>query len=250
MSFQPQPFHVLTAAVARLAHGIGLHRRLDDFGLTQSEITQRRNVFWIVYIIDKSTALRIGHPSVISDDDIGVDLPERETIVSYYPDGSRKFDIFRWQVELALIEGRIHTELYSIRSRKRSELERLKAVGILDQELQDWRLSIPIDIRPNEKIKCGQEQIPPVFMMHFAYFNCLGTIHRASIHHRSWTNEGLGEAAQGALQDHGINPRVYASQSICLTAARSTIKMLQEFNISGTFRCSKFIWLVFSLYSV
>ena len=178
----------------------------------------------------------------MTDDDIGVDLPDEDTTICYNPDGSRKFNTFRSQVELALLEGRIYTELYSIRSRKRSDLERLKAVGRLDQGLQEWLLSIPVEIRPDEKIQCGQEHIPPVFMMHFAYYNCLGTIHRASIHHRSWTNIGLGEGAQGALQDHEINPRVYVSQSICLTAARKTINILREFDMLGNFRRNRFIW--------
>lgn len=242
MNFQPHPFYILTAAAGRLAHGIGLHRKLDDVGLTQAEIDQRRNVFWIVYIIDKMTSLRVGQPSVMVDDDIGVDLPDAVHNVIHCPYPETKLNIFRCQVELALLESRIYSELYSLCSRKRSDLERLKSVGRLDKELQEWRLSVPIDIQPNEPINCPLEQIPPVFMLHFAYFNCLSTIHRVSIHHASWTSDSSNEAALAMLQDQKINPRVFASQAICLGAARSTIQLLKHFDGTGRFRAHRFIW--------
>jgi hypothetical protein len=112
-----------------LAHGIGLHRKLDHFGLSQSEINQRRNVFWILYFLDKSISLRIGQPSVMVDDDIGVDLPQEKEILRVLTDGSKEYSIFRCHAQLALLESRIYTELYSIRASNRPELQRLISVG-------------------------------------------------------------------------------------------------------------------------
>jgi hypothetical protein len=110
---------------------------LDDFGLSQEEIIQRQNVFWILYFLDKNFSLRIGQPSVIFDDDIGVDLPQEKEILHVCPDGSKKYSIFRFHAQLGLLEGRIYSSLYSIRARNRPELERLKSVGELDKALQD-----------------------------------------------------------------------------------------------------------------
>jgi hypothetical protein len=63
------------------------------------------------------------------DDDIGVDLPQEREIFNVLPDGSKKYTIFRCHAQLALLESRIYTELYSIRASNRSELQRLKSVG-------------------------------------------------------------------------------------------------------------------------
>jgi hypothetical protein len=244
MSLEPQPSDVLTHAAGRMAYAIGLHRKLDEVGLSELEINQRRNVFWIVYIMDKVLALRLGHPSVMNDNDIGVDLPKEHKKFSCNSDGSQRYDIFRCQVQLALLESRIYTELYSARAHKRSLLERLRSVGQIDKELQEWRMTIPIEIRPDEFIRCSQEQFPPVFLMQFEYYNCVSTIHRVSVHHRGpWTNDDLAQAAS-APHNPKINPRVYSSQSICLSAARSTIKLLRYIDVVDRFRFDKFIWSV------
>lgn len=102
---------------------------MDHFGLSQAEINQRRNVFWILYFLDKSLSLRIGQPSVMVDDDIGVDLPQEIEILPVLADGSKVYSIFGFHAQLALLESRIYTELYSIRASNRSEIQRLKSVG-------------------------------------------------------------------------------------------------------------------------
>lgn len=239
--------YVLTAAAARLAYGIGLHRSLNEFGLSQAEITQRKNVFWIVYHIDKSVALRLGHPSVLNDDDIGVDLPDEQRILERRPDGSVIYGIFRCQAQLARLESRIHTELYSVRAHSRSAIDRLRAVGELDKALLEWKDALPEEIQPEKAILTDEDHILPVIMMHFAYYNCLTTIHRVSIHHGSWTSSHLSQSGT-TLHDQRLNPRVYASQSICLAAARQSIQLLQvvDFNrVRPT--TSSVIWFVHPL---
>jgi hypothetical protein len=244
MYLEPHPSNVVTAAAGRMAYSIGLHQKLDDFGLGEAEINQRRNVFWIVYIMDKVLALRLGQPGVMNDDDIGVDLPREHKKFSYYPDGSRAYDIFRCQVQLAKLESRVYTELYSAKAHKRPALERLRSVGQLDKDLQDWRMTVPIEIRPDEFIRCSQEQLPPVFQMQFEFFNCVSTIHRVSVHHRGpWTKEDPTQTAS-SLHNPQLYPRVYSSQAICLAAARSTIKLLQYIDVVDRIRLEKFIWSV------
>jgi hypothetical protein len=103
---------------------------------------------------------------------------------------------------------------------------------------------LPIEIRPEETIQCSWEQFIPVVMMHFTYMNCLTTVHRASLNHGSWTNirpkqDGL------ALHDQQLNPRVYASHSICLSAARSTIELLRK--VSNYSPRNSIIWFVLIL---
>jgi hypothetical protein len=81
-------------------------------------------------------------------------------------------------------------------------------------------------------------------MMHFTYMNCLTTVHRASMNHGSWINIRSKQGGS-ALHDQHLNPRVYASHSISLSAARSTIELLRK--VSNYSPRNSLIWFVLTL---
>lgn len=219
----PHVSYMLSALASRMAQSIGLHRRLDGYGIPPAEVEQRKNVFWMAFLLEKGISLRSGRPGVFHDEDIGVPLPMQP--------GS--FAMFPKMATLALLESRVYSKLYSARSQTRPDLERLKWVGQLDLELQQWRDSIPIGSRPEEnKIICPDEDLIHTIMMHFEYYNCLVTIHRGSVHHGSWLSKG-GATTLRTSGDRNINPRVFESASICLGAARNTIKLLKYYEAEG-----------------
>lgn len=89
----------------------------------------------------------------------------------------------------------------------------------------------------------------PVVMMHFSYFDCVTTLHRVSIHHGPWMDSHAKQIGT-MLHDEQLNPRVYDSQSICLNAARNSIRLLEHIDFSGDSPRDNFIWFVgFSFYS-
>jgi len=224
----PNPLapYTLVATAARLSHAVGLHRWLDDFGLTVEQADERRNVFWILFAMDKGMSLQSGRPSIIQDQDIGVALP-KEKPDQFFPDGKRLFDTFIVSAKLALIESRVYSELYSARARTRTVLQRLVAIGKLDTELQKLRESIPPEIRPENNIVCDERQLLPVIMLHHSYYNCMTAVHRVSIYHGPWTSE----PGDQQLPHHSVklNPRVYESENICVRVARHAIGTLQYF---------------------
>jgi hypothetical protein len=181
---------------------------------------ERQNVLWITYIIDAGVSLRTGRPPAMSDKNISIELPVTT------PNG---YDHFRSMATLALLEARAYTELYSAEAATRSRLQRLKCIGRLDTELERWRDAMPPGYRPESQVSCPDDQLLPLTMLHFAYYNCVMAIHRASIDHGSWTNESDGSSPV-AHGDEGLNPRVYASSTLCLQAARHTINVLKQFN--------------------
>lgn len=103
---------------------------------------------------------------------------------------------------------------------------------------------MPIEIRPEETIQCSWEQFVPVVMMHFTYMNCLTSVHRVSMNHGSWINIRSKQDGS-ALHDQQLNPRIYASHSICLSAARSTIELLRK--LSNYSPRNSLIWFVLTL---
>ncbi|EKV07929.1 Fungal specific transcription factor, putative [Penicillium digitatum] len=240
----PQPAFFLVAAAIRLSHSIGLHKRGSGFGLNVVEVEQRKRVFWIAYLLDKDICLRSGRPPVQDDDDMNVELPSEDPPdnVGNVPlsDGRSKFNLFRSLCEFATIQSKVYKRLYSAKASKQSDGELLNTIGELDKELEDWKDNIPIDFRPEYEIQATHTPlIIHMVVLHFAYYNCLTTIHRMSVHHGYWTSRLSNYAIQG-LNARPLNPRVFLSAVLCVTAARASINLI-KYIPQGDFAC---VWLI------
>ncbi|KAM5431478.1 hypothetical protein MferCBS31731_007851 [Microsporum ferrugineum] len=240
----PQPSFFLVAAGIRLSHSIGLHKRCSGFGLNPVELEQRKRVFWIAYILDKDICLRSGRPPVQDDDDMNVELPSEDPPdnIGNVPlsDGKGKINLFRLMCIFAAIESKVYRQLYSTKSSRQSDGELLNTIGELDHELEEWKNSIPIDFRPEHEIKTTHRPlILPIVVLHFAYYNCLTTIHRMSVHHGYWTSRLSNYAIQG-LNARPLNPRVFSSAILCVSAARASINLI-KYIPQGDFAC---VWLI------
>lgn len=216
---------------------------MDGFG--PDEIEQRRNVFWVFYLLEKAISHNLGRPCVINDDEIAVDLPPKKPGLIQSLSGAWIYDIFQDQITLAIIGSRIYGELYSASSQTKSAVHRIEVLGKLDNHLQRWRDDIPIDIRPEHSIKCSDEQFVPVVMMHFRYLDAVILLHRLSGHRESF-KDGETVGMKNYDEQPRLNPRVYASQSLCLAAARRTIKLLDTIS-NNTLQNQHFMWFVILL---
>ncbi|RFU33874.1 hypothetical protein B7463_g2430, partial [Scytalidium lignicola] len=240
----PQPSFFLVAAAIRLSHSIGLHKRGSGFNLNPVEIEQRKRVFWIGYMLDKDICLRSGRPPAQDDDDMNVELPsaDPDDNIGNIPlaDGKGKVNLFRLMCEFATIESKVYKQLYSTKASKQSDGELLNTIGELDHELEEWKDSIPVDFRPEHEIKASHTPlILHVVVLHFSYYNCLTTIHRMSVHHGYWTSRLSNYAIQG-LNARPLNPRVFSSAALCVSAARASIHLI-KYVPQGDFAC---VWLI------
>lgn len=223
--------YTVLAAAARLAHTIGLHRRIlssQSYAFPPAKNKERRNVFWIIYILENSMAIRFGRPPVINDDDIDIPLPERG---EYFGDPSSeddKLDAFYHQIILSRIESKIYAELYSVRSQRRTAAERLKSIAHLDQKLQAWRDELPPKVRPGSPLSCPPDQIAQAIMLNFVYYNCVTTLHRAPSHCALWAMKPSSSGnLNGAKAE--THHRLYASHMHCINAARGTGQLIGYF---------------------
>ncbi|KAL1959873.1 hypothetical protein VTO42DRAFT_1018 [Malbranchea cinnamomea] len=240
----PQPSFFLVSAAIRLSHSIGLHKRGSGFGLNPVELEQRKRVFWIAYMMDKDMCLRSGRPPVQDDDDMNVDLPSEDPPdnIGNVPlsDGEGKVNLFRLMCVFATIESKVYKQLYSTKAARQSDGELLNTIGELDRELEEWKDSIPLEFRPEHEIKATHRPlIVHIVVLHFAYYNCLTTIHRMSVHHGYWTSRLSNYAIQG-LNARPLNPRVFSSAALCVSAARSSIHLI-KYIPQGDFAC---VWLI------
>jgi hypothetical protein len=230
----PQPSFFLVSAAVRLAHSIGLHKRGSGFNLNEVENEQRKRVFWIAYLLDKDICLRSGRPPAQDDDDMNVELPSENppdhvgSIPLSDENGkSGTMNLFRLMCQFAQIQSRVYKQLYSVKASRQSDGELLNTIGELDAQLEEWKDSIPLDFRPEHEIKAAHTPlILHVVVLHFAYYNCLTTIHRMSVHHGYWTSRLSDYAIQG-LNARPLNPRVFMSAALCVNAARTSIALIR-----------------------
>jgi len=243
----PQPSFFLVAAATRLAHSIGLHKRGSGFNLNEVENEQRKRVFWIAYLLDKDICLRSGRPPAQDDDDMNVELPSEDPPdnVGSIPlakeqDGKKTMNLFRQMCLFAQIQSRVYKQLYSVKASRQSDGELLNTIGELDAQLEEWKDSIPLDFRPEHEINAAHTPlILHVVVLHFAYYNCLTTIHRMSVHHGYWTSRLSNYALQG-LNARPLNPRVFMSAALCVNAARTSIGLIRYIP-QGDYAC---VWWV------
>jgi hypothetical protein len=239
----PQPSFSLVAAAIRLAHSIGLHKRGSGFNLNDVENEQRKRVFWIAYCLDKDICLRSGRPPAQDDDDMNVELPSEDPPdnvgnipLAQESDGRRTMNLFRLMCRFAEIQSRVYKQLYSVRASRQTDGQLLNTIGDLDAQLEAWKDSIPLDFRPEHEIKAAHTPlIFHVVVLHFAYYNCLTTIHRMSVHHGYWTSRLSDYALQG-LNARPLNPRVFMSAALCVNAARTSIGLIR-YTPQGDYAC-------------
>jgi hypothetical protein len=214
-------YYMVTAAAARLAQSMGLHRRLRDVVLSDTELEQRCNAFWVIFILEKSSSINLGRPSAMHDEDIAAKLPTIRELPPL-PDGSKQYDTFPDSVKLFLIRSRVYTDLYSARAQTKPKIERLRLGKLLEKEFYEWRDAIPLEIRPGQPIRCHPAMVMPVFMLHFAYYTSLLSLYQTVLRQISWTSDD--EDDKPAEPEDSSVGRI----SSCLEVARSIIRFLQE----------------------
>ena len=194
-------------------------------------------------LIITSICLRSGRPPAQDDDDMNVDLPSEDPSdnIGNIPlaDGKGKTNLFRLMCTFAIIESKVYKQLYSTKASKQSDGVLLNTIGELDHELEEWKDGIPLDFRPEHEIKASHTPlILHIVVLHFAYYNCLTTIHRMSVHHGFWTSRLSNYAIQG-LNARPLNHRVFSSAALCVQAARASIHLI-KYIPQGDYAC---VWL-------
>lgn len=193
---------------------------------------QLRKLFWLCYTLDKDIFLRTGLPPCIMDDYCDVSIPE-----DYEKMLSRKWEIDPADVDdslmlflpgdlrLSLLKAKTSRLLYAARALRKSDTELLRDIMELDEDLENWRLSIAPEGRPSLSL-CGNAQatadmLPPkrmhIIIIHFEYYYTLTTIHRATSRCKAWGNGDVGDL-------DGVS----SSLQLSVQASRSTLIYLRD----------------------
>lgn len=134
---------------------LGLHkqRMVDCHNLQFSE--RRKRLFWSVYIFERKTALVLGRPFALSDEEICLDLPmnvddneheERNLIAaaelnpSLQPLRRTTLSFHRFHVELYQIHTEIRLALHQLKKQTKVQVQHRMAA--LFEQLEDWRMQV------------------------------------------------------------------------------------------------------------
>lgn len=206
----------------------------------EREARQLRTLFWLCYIVDKDIALRTGQPPIVSDDFCDLTLPEgylehrfdisavTENLVSPMFADESLVPYLPGDLHLCQLKDKTCRLLYSAKSMRKSDAEILRDIRELDEELEEWRLSVPPDFRPALSVtKTTRIQTPmwlPQSMqrivLYLEYHHMMTTIHRAS-------GRCLIIDPETGLERAQMNSGVHSSIALSLEASRSTIFYLR-----------------------
>ncbi|KAL4895156.1 putative C6 transcription factor [Aspergillus ambiguus] len=185
-----------------------------------------RNLFWLSYTIEKDICLRTGQPQLFSEENCDLTLPagyvEKLYTSMEYHHHSQELPttpIFPVDLRLSIIKSRAYSALYSFKALQKTDAELLKEIRELDDELEKWRMSVPLEWRPT--LSFSHETPDPNVSMHSVmlrlnYHLCMTIIHMASSRCKSWAN---GQA--------GMMDGVSSSLALSVEASRSTLLYLE-----------------------
>ncbi|OQD87052.1 hypothetical protein PENANT_c006G08504 [Penicillium antarcticum] len=215
----------LITAAMRSGQRMGLHRDIARPDLSPAEQEERRRVFWVAFVVDQSTCLRIGNAPSQHPDDFDVPLPEE---LESDKESASNIPFFRQLCRMSIIKGRIYSRLYSAKALLRPPLEIYKTVKELHKELENWRGEYPVTTEP--KLKPGAPDFLLGFAsagIHFVYYNALIMIHRIPLflHYIITSKETSKESKE--LEALSIR-RASKSASIGAQAARDTLKLINN----------------------
>lgn len=186
-----------------------------------------RNLFWLFYCLEKDLCFNRGYHPVLHDEDCDLTLPEGYTDYLYkgdvfpgLPTTLPPGPIFPMDLRLSIIKSRAFRTLYSYQGLRKSDVDLLQSIRTLDNELENWRLSIPVEWRPSVSFSM-QSALPegismrPV-VLRLSYHQCMAAIHMASSRCQVW-KERHDQVIAG----------VASSLALAVEASRSTLYYLQ-----------------------
>ncbi|KIV83353.1 hypothetical protein PV11_05386 [Exophiala sideris] len=140
--------HVETGIMVAMAHDLGLNIEPTDWDIPEAEKRRRRRIWWAVYMQDKWSALTLGRPSFIHDDQYKVRMIDRSDFRanesdSPSPEVQRGADVFVAMAYLTQILSTILSTFYTARGLESRLLETsdevLSTCDMLERELDNWR---------------------------------------------------------------------------------------------------------------
>ncbi|KAI0176331.1 fungal-specific transcription factor domain-containing protein [Hypoxylon sp. FL1284] len=239
------PALILIGTALRLAHSLGLHTRKSSEHCSPTLALQRRQVFWMAYILDRDISLQAKLAPVQLDNDIDLDLPPSEAEDNlagfiFAADGHTKINYFRTRIELARIQGEAYDCVYSVSAQNRNSRERAESVARVLGSLNDWGSRIPPGFHAVTLTQSCYPDLSRYFcILYSARLSCLALLSFGSpsdsFHYSEWMQrlqEYGGKVATGQVIARAPVPHGWPA---FLAAAREYILLYETVTPKDTF---------------
>ncbi|KAM5372492.1 hypothetical protein ACJZ2D_007530 [Fusarium nematophilum] len=238
----------LHSITCSLVCGLGGHfyqpMRPYDPAISYRERQSRhiRTLFWLCYIFDKDISLRSGLPPLLTEDYCDLTLPENyasryDHLSPIQDDDSNAKSTYEGMIPhlpgdlgLSHIKEKACRLLYSPKAFNMADSQLLLHIRQLDDELECWRLSIPLEFRPKLSISptcpllSSEVNIPQRMRwtnLQLEYHYVMTAIHT------SVRRCGAAYAEAGDLPDD-LHQVFHSSSDLSLEASRSTLFLLKS----------------------
>ncbi|KIX02714.1 uncharacterized protein Z518_08656 [Rhinocladiella mackenziei CBS 650.93] len=135
--------------------------------------------FWVIYTVEKMIAFECGRSSVISDYDVGTPIPEAPEAVF---DG---YDDFLSSARFARLRSQAYEKLFSISATLNSSEQHRIAIASVIDDLERWRMSIPLEFRPGEPFRTqhmsNRCRLTAALRTYFSYYAMLIAVSRLAL---------------------------------------------------------------------
>lgn len=226
----PRAATMYVSMATRQIYHIGLHRSPQDGSLDAEALEWRHRLLWMAYAMDKDYSLRLDQPHTLNDQDLELRLPHWNPrdglgLLPALP-GKVAVNHFRLTINLAIIQSKIYTRLYSPQALRQLQDEdsRKRIMYDLWMMLESWRKQVPTDFDPLSLVQDFPSQsVIPMVILYLRFFNCLTMVHRLS-----WWKAYRIDTYKQSFDQIVETGKVCPFQILTIKSARSS---LQLFNI-------------------
>jgi proline utilization trans-activator len=125
---------------------LGLHHNLPEgYPISAVEREHRIRVFWSIYITDRITGSKLGHPLSVRDSDIDVDIPSMEGLTANDQEEFADPAHIVAHLKLARITGEIISDIYGRSSQQDRAF--VYSVQKILRNLRSWAETLPENVR-------------------------------------------------------------------------------------------------------
>ncbi|KAH6949700.1 hypothetical protein BKA56DRAFT_664098 [Ilyonectria sp. MPI-CAGE-AT-0026] len=169
---------VLTMETSRLAQRLRYHKDIRH----SDEQTHCQLAFWVVYVIEKHVCFHNRLCTSIADEDVSCPVPR----ILLSTIGRPGFDSFLCSIRLARLQSLAYSLLFTATASRKPVNTVLSTIELVRNRLEDWRVSIPYGIRPEEDLQTShlssQAAMTTTLLIHYSYYSLVIGIARLNLH--------------------------------------------------------------------
>ncbi|KAL1964787.1 hypothetical protein VTN77DRAFT_6654 [Rasamsonia byssochlamydoides] len=166
----------LISEAARMAQSLGYNRAIS---MSENEEACHRT-FWVIYTLEKTTCFFTGRTSDLMDSDVGCPVP----VIPEAVFGG--FDWFLSSARFSRLVSRAYEMLFSVSARMKTPDQYFAAIDRIEDDLEQWRNSIPREFRPGEPFRPQHCKTPCAILItlrsHFFYYGTIIALCRVTLH--------------------------------------------------------------------